>query len=137
LVFTSIGLGHVFCFFWPFIALDPGASSSFAASSGFAVITALALIIEQTPVFILLYIAAALILKKTFQERKSIMGNILLLLAVAADIWRYLSWSEGAGDDTGGLLWTFAPPVLIGIGMVLFLTLPSFFPDEKSPEIEN
>jgi hypothetical protein len=137
-LYTSTGASHLFCIFWAMKALEPSASeqSTFAAASGFAFIASLALIVMQLPVFILLYIAIALIVKKNFQQRISIMGNILLLIAVSVDIGLWWHSGNEHSQNNDPVLLIFAPPILIAI-VIWSLILPSFFPKENPPANKN
>jgi hypothetical protein len=133
LVFVVLTLGFLFCFVSSFLVLEPSGEeqSTFPAGSGFALVYSIILIVITIPIWTFLYITAGLTLKKYYQQKKSIAGNIFLILTLIADgvIW-YLSVQESNGEEPLHLI--FIPPVLLAIGIYLIFSTQAF--DHKSQQ---
>lgn len=126
LIFISITLGFIFILSYLFLVLTD--INGGYVDDGLSLPLALIVLAELTPVFALLYLAAALLLKAHYREEKSAWGNKLLAFAIVANAVLWYGWAhESVRSDAMRPL--FLPAIALGIGIPLLLSLFKISPE--------
>lgn len=131
LVFITITLGLIFSLAYLFLVLMKTDNSS--VFEGVSPVLALVLLAELTPVFLMIYFGAALILKSYYRQEKSVGGTMLLTMAILADAVLWYYWAKGS-VRSDVLFTLFLVPLVIGICILIFLSVISSLPKSNTDE---